>query len=112
MACKCKITMQFLRDIGASHAATMHLAPGAIWTSKDWLLHFQEEKELLYPIILKYFSRGQIIVDQIEAEHQIFKGEISMFGSIRNTRLLEAHAAYEDDIVIQLAKLLKKRYAA
>ena len=112
MKCKCEVTMQFMRDIGASHAAQMHLNPDKNWTSEDWIIHFNEERKYLYPLIVKYFTESSAIIRDLEQQHFIFLNEIAIWGEIRSKELLIRHSLYEDDLVGKLARFLKKSYAA
>lgn len=104
--------MQFMRDIGATHAADMHKNPSLEWTSDDWIIHFNEEREYLYPFIVKFFIEASTIIKRLEREHFIFLNEIAIWGEIKSKDLLIKHSLYEDDIVLMIAKFLKKSYAA
>lgn len=97
--CTCKIVLNRLIQLGATHAARMHrLGPDHPWSGDDWLLHFREEEQLILPRL-----RGKIPDDQIRAilaDHGVMRREISRYGRIMSTRLLREHAAAEDRILM------------
>lgn len=97
MSCNCKKVMVFLRQIGATHAAEMHLNPNKEWTSRDWLLHFTEEENLLWPIFIN--TGHSFVVEELDRDHAIFRGEIRRYGKIVSTDLLARHAQVEDDTI-------------
>jgi len=97
MACNCQKVMVFLRQIGATHAAEMHKDPKKAWSARDWLLHFMEEEELLWPIF--YQTGHGFVVAELNQEHAIFRSEIARYGRIISTGLLDQHARTEDETV-------------
>ena len=103
--------MQFMRELGASHAADMHLNPSLDWSSSDWITHFAEEKEYLYPVIRKYYQDAENVIKRLEREHFIFLNEIAIWGTIQSKELLIRHSLYEDDLVNKIVSLLGKKYA-
>jgi hypothetical protein len=121
MSCNCTAVMEYLASIGAAHAAKMHGANAASagdkWTAQDWRAHIKEEREILWPRVLAVpffvltnhlgqYERvpSNVLITQLEMDHVDFERELSDNGSIVNTRLLEAHSALEDAIVMQLRK--------
>lgn len=97
MSCNCKKVMVFLRQIGATHAADMHLDPGKEWTSRDWFLHFDEEESLLWPVFIN--TGHGFVVEELDQQHAVFRGEIRAYGRIVSKDLLEQHARIEDETI-------------
>jgi DUF438 domain-containing protein len=102
--CKCKKMARLLRKLGATHAAAMHAKIGAQWSNEDWETHFREEETLILPLMRK--AGMTAAVDRILREHRIMREAMRRSGSMPET-MAEPHAAYEDDVVLLLAPLVK-----
>lgn len=102
MGCNCQKTLHFLAKIGAHHAARMHKVGFAEqWKARDWLIHFDEEERLLFPIMRK---KGlALLVDRLLEQHEMFRAEIRKRGEIVSLDALKQHARIEDEAIDAIA---------
>lgn len=100
MACKCVVMSKLLRILGAEHAADMHLKIGAKWTSNDWLIHFDEEERFVVPALRR--ARASDAANEILLVHDMLRAQIRIYGRIVNQKMLDEHAAFEDDVVLSV----------
>lgn len=99
MGCPCKVTSAFLAYIGAPMSAAMHREPYTIFTRDQWLEHFREEEEMLFPLFLKHGMSAA--VTRIRSEHDRFRS-LPAFP----TKELKAHARFEDEAVLSLIRAM------
>jgi DUF438 domain-containing protein len=92
-----------LRRLGAAHAARMHEVmvqdPNHPWSVQDWLLHFSEEERFIFPMMVRVGMRAA--VERLARDHGIFREQFRRFGNV-DRRLLDEHAKFEDQLVLQL----------
>ena len=104
--CACKRMSALLRRLGARHAAAMHAKLGAQWSMQDWLVHFREEEDLIFPEMYRLCRTEPRhrhlcgVVDRLLAEHQMFRQQIAE-GRL-DKAALERHAQLEDKYVLEL----------
>lgn len=96
----CPQTLAFLVRLGCAHAAAMHEKGAAAnpsdWSPRDWLLHMDEERARLWPILR---GRWPDEVARLETEHDRFRSELRAFGLIVSLDTLADHSALEDRLV-------------
>lgn len=99
MACKCVVMSKLLAHLGAKHAAEMHLQPNAVWTTRDYLIHFEEEDKYVDPALRVAGAIAE--ADQIALVHDMLRAQIRIYGRIVNKKMLDDHAAFEDEVVLK-----------
>lgn len=99
--CPCERTRKVMAALGATHAARMH-APGAasaVWSPVDWLLHMDEEEQLLLPLL------PHAVAVRILGEHEVMRTQIRLYGNV-DPDYARAHGGMEDDAVATYLKEL------
>lgn len=100
MACKCVVMSKLLRILGAEHAAEMHLKLGAKWSTNDWLIHFDEEERFVIPALRR--AGANAAANEILIVHEMLRAQIALWGKIVNQKMLDEHAAFEDEVVLSV----------
>lgn len=105
--CDCKKALTLLMRLGAIHSARMHAAGADAnperWTRGDWLMHFEEEERLFFPLL------PRAVADPLYQEHQKFRQEILTNGFITSKSLLQTHATMEDNWAERMLNDLESR---
>lgn len=93
-SCNCPKALTLLVRLGAMHAARMHAADAekspSHWTTEDWDQHFREEEELFFPLL------PEPVVAQLLEEHNQFRMEMGIYGTIKAESLLGQHFHAEE----------------
>lgn len=92
--CNCIFTPQVLDLLGARRAAAMHRDLSGNYTDDDHLIHFQEEELRVFPHL------PESVADDLILEHDMFRAQQKVYGSIVNKPMYLKHAGKEDDVLI------------
>lgn len=103
--CKCKRMAKLMSALGAKQAAAMHGKIGAQWTARQWLIHFREEEDYIFPAMLRLGMVSQ--VQRLGEEHNRFRDQIRRTGKVNETQI-NAHAKLEDEYVLALEPYLPR----
>lgn len=92
--CNCIFTPQVLDLLGAKRAAAMHRDLGGTYTNDDYLTNFREKEVLVFPHLPEW------VADDLILEHDMFRAQQKVYGTIVNTPLYRKYAGKVDDALI------------
>ena len=104
MLCACSKTLAWLCQHGGSHSCAQKSKQRGeqVWTSADWLRHFDEEERLFCPYL------PAAVADRIRADHARFRGQLRAHGRVDMLEMRD-HAALEDEWATVLVASRPKR---
>ncbi len=98
--CPCKIVGSFLAHLSMPISSRMHLDLDAKYTRDEWLQHFQEEDDVIVPLMSRHGMVQE--AERILSDHKRFRRQIRWLAEE-----LSAHAGREDQDMVRLLNLMK-----
>lgn len=99
MGCPCKVTSAFLAMQGATLSARMHREPYTVFSRDEWLRHFEEEEQILLPLLREHGFAAE--ASRILREHHEYRSQ-----PVWTSKSLKAHARFEDEAVLALVRAM------